>query len=154
MNRIKHLLPAIIFIAVTTILSTRVAAQDKAPASIDLMNVPNESLVLEADPTEKAVMFRKVEKPWGQTKKKSALLAAGLNWVLPGAGYLYTHQKPVGVSLGMMAGAAGLTYTELELQKKQPDLYPIMFGSVLVLNTSLAIDTFIKVKKNNEKLGQ
>lgn len=154
MNSMKQFLPAVLLLVAISIISKRSSAQVDTPEKIDLMKVPTTSLETETDPTEKAIMFRKVEKPWGQTKKKSPLLAAGLNWVLPGAGYLYTHQKPVGVSLGMMAGAAGLTYTELELQKKQPELYPIMFGSVLVLNTSLAIDTFIKVKKNNKKLEQ
>ncbi len=83
-------------------------------------------------------------------KRKSPFLASALNFVLPGAGYLYNGDKHPLICVGMMAGAVGLTYVELDLQKSEPDLYPIMFGSVFVLNTSIAIDTFFKTKKRNE----
>lgn len=88
------------------------------------------------------------DKPY---KRKSPFLASALNFFLPGAGYLYNGQKHPLVSVGMMAGAVGLTYVELSLQNLQPDLYPIMFGSVFVLNTSIAIDTFFKTKRKNEE---
>lgn len=49
----------------------------------------------------------------GQSEKiKRPLLAAGLNWFLPGAGYAYNNAKPLYVTLPMMAGAVGLTYVE------------------------------------------
>ncbi|MFT5819880.1 MAG: hypothetical protein ACI8ZM_001105 [Crocinitomix sp.] len=83
-------------------------------------------------------------------KRKSPLLAAALNFVLPGAGYLYNGQQHPLLSVGMMAGAVGLTYVEFNIKESSPDMYPIMFGSVLVLNTSISIDTFIKTKKKNE----
>mgnify|MGYP006902762276 CR=1 FL=1 len=85
--------------------------------------------------------------------KKSPLLAAGMNFFFPGLGYLYTGEQPLLTSLGMMAGAIGLTVVELQLQDQAPDLYPIMFGSVMVLNTSIAIVTFKNTRKNNERLG-
>lgn len=85
--------------------------------------------------------------------RKSPLLAAGMNFFFPGLGYLYTGEQPVLTSLGMMVGAIGLTAVELQLQDQAPDLYPIMFGSVMVLNTSIAIVTFKNTKKNNERLG-
>ncbi len=45
-------------------------------------------------------------------KEKKPLLAAGLNWVVPGAGYIYNGRKPACVTVLMTVGAAGLTYIE------------------------------------------
>lgn len=90
-------------------------------------------------------------------KKKSPLLAAGLNWFLPGAGYLYNNEKPLYVSLPMIAGAAGLTYVEQihtfedgTLKEQDPTAFNIMFASVLVLNTGAAIDAWQEAKSIND----
>jgi hypothetical protein len=87
----------------------------------------------------------------GKTYKiKSPFLAAALNFVLLGAGYLYNGQQHPLLSVGMMVGAVGLTYVEFNIKETSPDMYPIMFGSVVLLNTSISIDTFFKTKKKNE----
>ena len=91
-------------------------------------------------------------------KKKIPLLAAGLNWFIPGAGYLYNGEKPVYVSLPMIAGAAGLTYVEQihtfegggNLQATDPMAFNIMFASVLAINTGVAIDAYREAKAINE----
>jgi hypothetical protein len=90
------------------------------------------------------------------TKHRSPLLAAGLNWFLPGAGYLYNGEKPVYVSLPMIAGAAGLTYVEQfhqfeggTLREQDPTAFNVMFASVLVLNTGAAIDAWREAKAIN-----
>ena len=85
-----------------------------------------------------------------QANEKKPLVAAALNWFFPGAGYLYNGEKPLYVSLPMLAGAVGLTYVEAihdygggnNLQATDSTAYFIMFGSVLTLNTGLAIDAY------------
>ena len=73
-----------------------------------------------------------MKKPW---------IAAVLNFFFMGPGYIYNVQKKV---LGMLftVGAIGLTYVEFSIQEPLPDLYKIMFGSVLLINTCFAIDAY------------
>lgn len=93
----------------------------------------------------------------GQNEKiKRPLLAAGLNWFLPGAGYAYNNAKPLYVTLPMMAGAVGLTYVENFHQFENGTLrevdqmaWGVMFASVIVLNTGVAIDAFREAKAIN-----
>ncbi len=85
-----------------------------------------------------------------QAKEKKPLVAAALNWFLPGAGYLYNGEKPLYVSLPMLAGVIGLTYVEQvhdfgggnNLQATDSTAFLAMFGSVMALNTALAIDAY------------
>jgi hypothetical protein len=84
-----------------------------------------------------------------QAKEKKPLVAAALNWVLPGAGYLYNGEKPLYVSLPMLAGAIGLTYVEQvhdfgdgNLQATDSTAFFAMFGAVMALNTALAVDAY------------
>jgi len=92
-----------------------------------------------------------------QAGEKRPLLAAGLNFFVPGAGYLYNNEKPLYVSLPMIAGAGGLTYVEQfhdfgggeNLKAIDPTAYWVMFGSVLTLNTGVAIDAFREAKAIN-----
>jgi len=89
--------------------------------------------------------------------EKKPLLAAGLNWVLPGAGYIYNGEKPLYVSLPMIAGAGGLTYIEnfhdfgggQTLADVDSTAFMVMFGSVLILNTGVAIDAYREAKTIN-----
>jgi hypothetical protein len=85
-----------------------------------------------------------------ETSSKNRFVAAGLNWVLPGAGYAYNGRKPLYETVPMMAAAIGLTYAEnfhkfddgktlLDHDKTE---FGVLFGAVLVLNTALAIDAF------------
>jgi hypothetical protein len=84
-----------------------------------------------------------------QAKEKKPLVATTLNWFFPGAGYLYNGEKPLYVSLSMLAGAAGLTYIEQvhdygggNLKETDSTAFFIMFGSVLTMNTAVAIDAY------------
>ena len=47
-------------------------------------------------------------------------------------------------------GALALTYVELSIQKEAPALYPVMFGTVLVMNTFFAIDGWREAKALNQ----
>ncbi|HCH65154.1 MAG TPA: hypothetical protein DFR83_20285 [Deltaproteobacteria bacterium] len=93
----------------------------------------------------------------GPAREKKPLLAAGLNWFVPGAGYMYNGRKPALVTVPMMAGAAGLTYIENfhqfdggTLREIDSTAFAVTFGSVLVLNTGLAIDAYREAKNINE----
>ena len=93
-----------------------------------------------------------------EAKAKSPVVAGVLNWVLPGAGYIYNGEKPLYVTLPMMVGAVGLTYVENfhdfgggnNLQATDPTAFNIMFGSVLTVNTGLAIDAYQEANRINE----
>src|SRR5262245_55187587 len=85
-----------------------------------------------------------------EAPSKNRFVAAGLNWVLPGAGYAYNGKEPLYVTVPMMAAAVGLTYAEnfhkfsdgqtlLDHDKTE---FGVLFGAVLVLNTALAIDAY------------
>ena len=92
-----------------------------------------------------------------ESKQKRPLLAAGLNWFFPGAGYLYNGVKPAYVGLPMIAGAVGLTYVEQihtfegggNLLETDPTAFGVMFGAVLALNTGVAIDAYREAKAIN-----
>jgi len=96
----------------------------------------------------------------GGGKQKRPWLAAGLNWFIPGAGYMYNGKKPAYVTVPMMAGAAGLTYVENfhqfeggTLREVDSTAFAVTFGSVLVLNTGLAIDAFREARSINIRGG-
>jgi hypothetical protein len=82
--------------------------------------------------------------------EKNQWVAAGLNWVLPGAGYAYNGEKPLYVTVPMMLGAVGLTYVEnihefddgKRLLDHDKTAFGVLFGAVLVINTALAIDAY------------
>lgn len=79
------------------------------------------------------------KKPW---------IAAVLNFVLAGPGYIYNGKRPLfGVALTI--GAIALTYVELNLQTAAPQLFPIMFAAVFLLNTFFAIDGWNEAKSLN-----
>lgn len=89
-------------------------------------------------------------------KHRIPALAFGLNFFVPGAGYLYNGEKPVYVSLPMIAGAAGLTYVEQihpfengNLLETDSTAFAVMFGAVFALNTGLAIDAFREAQAIN-----
>ena len=86
-----------------------------------------------------------------ETKRKSPLLAAGLNFFIPGAGYAYNGEKPLYVSLPLIAGAVGLTYLENfhkygpedeTLREHDGTAFALLFSTVFVINTALAIDAY------------
>ncbi len=74
-------------------------------------------------------------------------LAALLQWVLPGAGDAYNGHLLTG--LPKAAAFGGITYVELSLQQKDQTLWAIMFGSVLVANTMMAIDAWQEADRLN-----
>ena len=73
------------------------------------------------------------------------MLPAVLNFFLPGLGYLVSGQRnPLGFL--WLAGAIGLTIVEFGIRSSEPNLYWVMFISVLVMNTAFAIDAYRGVK--------
>ncbi|MCP4918987.1 MAG: hypothetical protein GY913_18945 [Proteobacteria bacterium] len=92
-------------------------------------------------------------------RRRSPLLAAGLNWVLPGTGYLYNGERP-GLGATLAVGAVGLTVVEQShaffgegLKTYDPMLFNLMFASVLVMNTGLAVDAFVEARAINDRNG-
>ncbi|MBE2250412.1 MAG: hypothetical protein IAE78_12790 [Myxococcus sp.] len=79
---------------------------------------------------------------------KHPWLAALLNFFFMGPGTLYVGQRKL-LGAVLTLGALSLTYVELSLQKEAPALYPIMFGTVLVMNTFFAIDGWREAKAVN-----
>ena len=94
-----------------------------------------------------------------QPRRRSPLLAAGLNWVLPGTGYIYNGERPV-LGATLAVGAVGLTVVEQShaffgegLKTYDPMLFNLMFASVLVMNTGLAVDAFSEARAINDRNG-
>lgn len=89
---------------------------------------------------------------------KKGWLSAILNFFFMGLGYLYNGQR---VLLGILLtlAAVGLTYIEqfhvfadgTKLQAHDGTAFMIMFASVFILNTGLAIDGYQEAKKINQK---
>jgi hypothetical protein len=80
---------------------------------------------------------------------KHPWLAALLNFFFMGPGTLYVGQrKAFGAALTL--GAIALTWVELSLQTQAPSLYPVMFGTVFVMNTFFALDGWREAKQFNE----
>ena len=93
----------------------------------------------------------------GSTKNK--WVAAGLNFVLPGTGYIYNGEKPLYVTVPMVAGAIALTYVEnfhefedgQHLLDHDKTAFGVLFGAVFVINTALAIDAYQEAKAINAR---
>lgn len=80
---------------------------------------------------------------------KNPWIAAVLNFFFMGPGTLYNgRRKLFGAALTL--GAIALTYVELQLKTAAPELYPIMFGTVLFVNLFFAIDGYQEAKMINE----
>ena len=73
-------------------------------------------------------------------------IATLLNFFLPGAGYLVLGVKRL-LAVGFLVGVIGLTYVEFGIQEPLPNLYKIMFASVLIMNTAFAADAYAEGKK-------
>jgi hypothetical protein len=82
-----------------------------------------------------------MKKPW---------ISAVLNFFFMGLGYIYNGQKKI-LGLLFTIGAIGLTYVELSIQEPLPDLYMVMFASVLIVNTAFAIDGYKEAVSINGK---
>lgn len=72
---------------------------------------------------------------------KNPWIAAVLNFFFMGLGTLYIGRRRL-TGLGLTLAAIALTYVELQLQTAAPALFPIMFATVFVANTVLAIDGY------------
>lgn len=68
-------------------------------------------------------------------------IATVLSFFFSGLGYVLLGPKRW-LGVGWTLAALGLTYVELSIQTAAPAYYLPMFGSVLVLNTCFAIDTY------------
>ncbi|MFQ5614744.1 MAG: hypothetical protein ACE5H9_21700 [Anaerolineae bacterium] len=85
-----------------------------------------------------------MKKPW---------LSAILNFFLAGPGTFYNgRRKPLGVALTL--AAIGLTYVELNVQTLDTTLWGVMFVSVFLMNTFLAIDGYQEARAINEALNE
>ena len=73
------------------------------------------------------------------------IVPAIANFFLPGLGYLIAGVKR-GLAVLWLVGVIGLTYVEFGIQDPEPDLYKIMFASVLIMNAAFAIDVYKEVK--------
>ncbi len=83
-----------------------------------------------------------MKRPW---------LSAVLNFFFMGPGTFYNgRRRAVGIALTL--GALALTYVELNLQSVAPNLYPIMFGAVFLINTFMAYDGYMEAKAINAGL--
>lgn len=76
---------------------------------------------------------------------KNPWIAGVLNFFLMGAGTLYNGKRKA-VGLALTVGAVLLTYVELNLQTAAPNLYPIMFVAVFIVNSLLAYDGYTEAK--------
>jgi len=85
-----------------------------------------------------------------------AYLAAFLNFIFPGAGYLVLRQK-IPLALAWLTGVIGLTYVEQlhqwpgggNLQAHDSTAFGVMFAAVFVMNTAFAVDAW-KLAKSME----
>lgn len=68
-------------------------------------------------------------------------IAAVLNFVFPGAGYLLLGHK-VPLAIAWLLGVLGLTYVEFGIQTAAPAYYWPMFASVFLMNTAFAVDAW------------
>jgi len=82
---------------------------------------------------------------------KRPIIAAILNFFFMGPGYIYNGRKIV-LGIFFTLGALGLTYVETSIKDVVPNLYWIMFASVLVVNSCFAIDAYREAKDINAKL--
>ena len=81
-----------------------------------------------------------MKRPW---------LSAILNFFFMGPGTFYNGRRKV-VGALLTVGALGLTFAELQLQTAAPSVFPIVFVSVFVINTALAIDGYNEAKSINQ----
>ena len=71
-------------------------------------------------------------------------VAAVANFFLPGLGYILAGVKR-GLGALWLVGVIGLTYVEFGIRDPEPDLYKVMFASVLIMNVAFAIDAYREV---------
>ncbi len=81
-----------------------------------------------------------MKKPW---------IAAVLNFFLMGAGTFYNGRRRA-LGIALTVGAIALTYVELNLQEAAPDLFPIMFGAVFLMNAFFAYDGYTEAQHINQ----
>ena len=79
---------------------------------------------------------------------KHPWLAALLNFFFMGPGTLYVGERKLFGGVWTL-GAVARTSVELALQTQAPTLYPIMFGTVFVMNTFFAVDGWREAKAVN-----
>ena len=83
---------------------------------------------------------------------KNPWIAAVLNFFFMGPGTFYNGRRKA-VGIGLTIGALILTYVELNLRTAAPELYPLMFGAVFLVNTFLAIDGYREAQAINREAG-
>lgn len=104
-------------------------------------------MITSATPAKKAAAASGDKNPW---------IAGLLNFFLMGAGYVYNGED-VPLGLALTASSVGLTYVELGLQQQAfapgGNITPwaVMFGSVLLANTFLAMDAYAQAEEINAR---
>lgn len=68
-----------------------------------------------------------------------------------GLGYVYNRQKILIGSL-LTIGAISLTVVEFQVKELDANVYALMFGTVFLINTALAIDAFKEAQNLNQQL--
>jgi len=79
---------------------------------------------------------------------KNPWIAAVLNFFFMGPGTFYNGRRKL-FGAALTVGAIVLTYVELQLKSAAPDLYPIMFAAIFLLNLFFAIDGYQEAKQIN-----
>jgi hypothetical protein len=81
---------------------------------------------------------------------KNPWIAALLNFFFMGLGTLYNGRRRM-FGLALTISALVLTYVELSLQTAAPELFPLMFGAVLLMNCFFAHDGYSEAKEINRQ---
>ena len=79
---------------------------------------------------------------------KNPWIAAVLNFFFMGPGTFYNGRRKL-FGAALTVGAIVLTYVGLQLKSAAPDLYPIMFAAIFLVNVFFAIDGYQEAKQIN-----
>lgn len=78
--------------------------------------------------------------------KENPWVAALLNFLLMGLGYVYNGRK---VALGacLTVGAVALFYVEASLKNFEPKLYVVMLAALFLVKSALAFDAYLEARE-------
>ena len=79
-------------------------------------------------------------------------IATIANFFLPGLGYLIGGIRQ-GLGVLWLVGVIGLTYVEFGIRESEPNLYWIMFASVLVMNVAFAVDVYRSLERETASIA-
>jgi hypothetical protein len=76
---------------------------------------------------------------------KNPWVAAVLNFFFMGPGTFYVGRRRA-LGAALTVAAVVLTWVELQIKVAAPSVYPVMFVTVLVMNTFFAIDGYVEAR--------